>query len=249
MRQLKELTDHIKKYKDAVIIIGPGVQPNTKLNYTKEEFSENYTRKKFRREPEKLWDFFLDKLYYSIDEEDINTYVYIKNLAKDSSIIVDQNMNSPIIDNSKIVNIHGNFATWCCPKCKITYTSNYVMPEEDKIEKKCEVCGSYIRPKGLFVGERYDQANLNKIVDKLNETHTLFLIGVDYSEETILNYISEYGNIAAFNSSEKDKEDKVIVAIQSKEEKFDPNELAFCDFLVKDNIKDALERFMKEYNK
>lgn len=249
MKTLKDLKEHLEKYKDTVIIIGPGVQPNTNKEYTVEEFNENYTRKKFKREPEKLWSFFIDKLYHFINEKDVNTYVYIKNLLPYSSLLIDQNMNSPVMDNNKVINLHGSIDKWSCPKCKITYTSNYVIPEDRDYQNTCEVCGSYIRPTALFVGEKYNQKDFDKIKDCIADTHTLFLIGVDYTEETILKLLEEYGvHKTQFNIKHPDDE-KMIVCIQSKEEDFDPNELTFCEFLVRDDIELAMDRLIKGINK
>lgn len=245
MKTLQELKEHLEKHNDAVIILGPGIQKNTELEYTVEEFNENYTRKKFRREPEELWKFYLDKMYDSIDTKDLETYILIKGLSKYAALIVDQNMNSPQIDNIKTINLHGSVHKWICPKCKIVYTNDYVFMDDEKVENTCELCGSFIRPTALFVGERYDQADFDRIKDCLAETHTFILIGADYTEETILKLLSEYGLHKNDFNMKDENEQKIVVCVQSKEEEFDPNELTFCEFLVKDDIKPAMQRLIE----
>ena len=174
MKTLEELVNHLKKYKDTVMIIGPGVQPNTTLDFTVEEFNENYTRKMFRREPEKLWNFYLNKMNKKIDSKDLKAYELLKEMSKDTSIIINQNINSPIINHEKEYNLHGSIHDWICPKCKIKYTDNYVFSNDTEnnpiVEKTCELCGSYIRPTALFTGEKYNQVILDEIVKKINDT-------------------------------------------------------------------------------
>ena len=42
-------------------------------------------------------------------------------------------------------------------------------------------------------------------------------------------------------------EEKMLVSIQTLEEEFDPNEMAFFEFIVKGNIKDALLRLKSAF--
>lgn len=245
MNTLEELKKHLEKHNDAIIIIGPGVQKNTELKYTFEEFNENYTRKNFRRDPNKLWDFYLEKMYDCIDPKDIKSYQLLKEILKYSSLIVDQNINSPKIDNIKSIDLHGSVHKWICPKCKVVYTKEYVFPDDKDVEKTCELCGSAIRPTALFVGERYNQRDFDRIKDTLSETHTFILIGVDYTEESILKLLDEYGLHKTDFNSANEEESKIIVCIQGNEEEFNPNEISFCEFLVKDDIEPAMERLIK----
>ena len=151
-------------------------------------------------------------------------------------------MNSPHIKGVEHIKLHGSIYSWICPKCKCIYASNSIIDLEQY--PKCELCDTAIRPTALFVGERYDQALFDKFKDELAKTHTLFLIGVDYTEEPIIDAISQYG-LHKTTHNEKNEDKKIIVCIQDKNEPFDPNEIAFCEFLVKDNIESAMERLIK----
>lgn len=238
MKTLKELVDHMKKYKDAIIIIGSKAN-SFKSDYSIDDFNENYNRKIFKRNNDKLWDFYNNKILTETDNSKI--YNIIKKI--DYSLIVNQNVNGPILDNT--FNIHGNINKYICSKCKTIYTSDYVF-FDNKINNHCELCDGYIRPSVLLSGERYDQILLDDFKDKIEKSHTLFLIGVDYNEEIINDLICNYGDLRIPRSS-LDDTNRIIVALEPNEEEFDPNELVFCDFLVKDNIKNSLERFIEIY--
>lgn len=240
MRTLPELIEHIKKHKDAVIIIGSEVN-KLKIDYSIEDFNENYNRKNLRRSPETLWNFYNDAMLTPIDDNKI--YDLIQKM--DYELVVNQNINSPI--KNKAFNIHGNVDVYMCPKCKTIYTSNFVYPGEE-FHNECELCGSVIRPSVLLTGERYDQAMFDSMKDKIAVAHTLILIGMDYTEQPLLDLIADYGDIEAQLKAAGNPDDqKVIVAIQSQEQEFDPNDITFCDFLVKDDIENALTRMLKDY--
>lgn len=241
MKTLNELVDHMKKFKDAVIIIGNEVN-SYKYNYTPEEFNERYNRKKLKREPEKLMEFYGDKLLTDIDNN--NIYKLISGI--DYSLIVNQNINGPVMEN--VFNIHGNINTYYCTKCKTLFTSDYV-EFDNKFSTECEACGGQIRPSVLLAGERYDQASFDNLKEQIINCHTLMLIGMDYSELPLLELIAQYGDIKSQVNAQGNEEDtKVLVSIQSKEQEFDPNDISFFEFLVKDDIESALKRFIEVYN-
>jgi NAD-dependent SIR2 family protein deacetylase len=239
MNTLNELINHLKKHKDAIIIVGSAINSYDK-NYTSEEFNYNYNRKNLKRNPEKLWSFYYNNILTDIDYNDI--YDMINKI--DYDLLVNQNINGPI--NNKALNIHGHINKYICPKCKTIYSSNSF--EDNTTIPTCEICGKALKPSVLLTGERYDQTEFDNLKQKIINTHSLILIGMDYTEQPLLDLIADYGDIKSqINANGNSEEERVLVAIQNEEEEFDPNQITFCEFLVKDNIEDALTRLLKEY--
>lgn len=244
-RTVKDLVEHLNKYKDAVIIVGPGaLAPQDKNDYSMEEFNENYNRKSLVREPEKMWNFFNEKMKKDFSNETRDTYVAIKELNDIASLIIDQNTNAPHMD--KKVDLHGSLHKFKCNKCKTIYTDAYVYGL-GKETHECEVCGGTIRPTVLLSGERYDNAIFLEVQEKIKASHTLILIGMDYTEESLMQLIAEYGDVKSFINAKEEGEEKMLVSIQTTDEEFDPNEMAFFEFIVKDNVKDALIRLKRAF--
>lgn len=240
MNTVQELIKHLKKHKDAVIIVGSEVN-QLKKDYRTEDFNEIYNRKNLKRNPKELWDFYSKNILTDIDDN--NIYNLIQNL--DYSLLVNQNINGPTVE--KTFDIHGNVGIYICPKCKTVYSSKAVFDGEDT-HNECELCGAIIRPTVLLTGERYDQAMFDSLKDNLITTHTLILIGMDYSEQPLLDLIADYGDIKSqVNASGDPENQKAIVVIQTAEQPFDTNEITFCDFVVKDDIETALDRLIKLY--
>lgn len=240
MKTIKDLKEHLEKYKDAIIIIGPGIlsKENRPL-YSIEDFNENYNRKVLARDNKKLWKFFKEYIYNELNSESLDAYESLKFLIPYSSTIIDQNPNSPYPITNAIL-LHGKQDLYKCQRCKTLY-----VPESIDDTYTCEACGKSIRPSVLLSGERYDDNEFHRIKEEFNKTHTIILLGIDYSEISLLDLIAKFDDKRAVEQDfgkNENVEERIIVAIQEEDEDFDPNELAFCNFLVKDNIKAALVR-------
>lgn len=236
MRTVQELVEHLKEHKDAVIILGSGVLEH-KAEYSVEDFNSNYTRKALVREPQKLWNFFMNNMYREATSKEDKLFNTIKSLKDITGLVVNQNMIAHTIGNT--IDLHGSYGIFMCPKCKTIYTKDYITSKEP-YENECECCGATIRPTALLSGERYNHADFKLVEESIANAHTIILIGMDYTEEPLLKLIAQYGDIKAITESK----DKVLVSIQTKEEEFDPNEMTHFEFIVRDDIQAALDRLI-----
>lgn len=236
MKTIQELINHLKTHKDAVIIIGPGLN-SEEVKYTTDEFNENYNRKNLKRDPKRLWDFFNDKIRGPLSDK--KGYDLVNQI--DHALILDQNING----STAASYLHGHVNIFMCQKCKTLYTQEYVY-SHDPYEVCCETCEGTIRPTVLLSGERYNQGIFDEFKEALLNAHTVILVGIDYTEDAILNLIADYGDMKAQLNAEG-KDTRCLVAIQSIEEEFNPNEITYFEFLVKDDIDSSLGRLLKAY--
>jgi hypothetical protein len=256
MKTIKELINHLNEYKDAVIILGHSAIDE--LNIPKaspEDMQENLTRKSLRRNPEAFWKFYREYLYRDPDSTPLTT------TQKNVKELCDLGLVSKVFVQStdglltmagvtQAVNLHGSVLTYTCQKssCKITYPSNHVMTLEETVPT-CEVCGSNLRPDITIVGETYDEDIFMDLKQSLIDSHTLILIDIDTKEEAILNLVADYSDIKVLDKTTMaqgvEATERMIVAIHEPSLELDFNEVAFCEFLVKDNCKSATNRLLK----
>lgn len=233
MRTLEDLVNHMNKYKDTVIISGSKIL-NIETTFSDEEFNENYTKKKLVREPEEFWKFFSEKIYKPVIHSPVTDLLKRIN----TSLIINQDIYNDIPDS---VNIRGSMNKFICPKCKNTFKTS----DSDISNLKCS-CGKRYRPSVLLSGEKINQVKYDLMRSNILNTHTLFLVGVDFTEQVYLDIITDYADKKALiNSDENNDEEFFIVCLTN--DNFDPNELFFCEYLVKGDIKDSLERFLTCY--
>lgn len=238
-KTVNNLVEHLNKYKDAIVIVGPKALEDS-YDFNMEDFNENYNRKSLVRSPEQMWDFFTNNMYKQIDGYTNDLYTEISRLNDVVGIVVDQNINSPMINNK--IELHGSVHTFKCTKCKTIYPAQYVYDSSDEITTDCELCGAAIRPTVLLSGERYDAVDFNKVQESFAKSHTVILIGVDFTEEPILKLIAEFGDRRSIVNSNDGEEELMMVCIKSSTEDFDPNELCFFEFVVDGDVKSSLER-------
>jgi NAD-dependent deacetylase len=261
MKTIQDLVNHMNNFKDAVVIIGPRALDGLKKPVpTSEELKESYTKKVLRREPDKFWEFFSDKIFVNpYDESVIKThdavcYLQNKGAVKD---IIDLNTDGLLryeqgpIEN--YIQLHGSNLTFTCQKkeCNTLFTHDYVFnPDGAIVNKRCEVCGAPLRPNGLLLGENYNDDNYNALKFLLLSTHTLVLVGLDYTEEPILDLIASFGDMKVMSKQTGNPEDvKVMVTIQPDDIAFDIADIAFSEYVVKDDCGVALTRLMGAFKK
>lgn len=235
MKTLQELVSHMKKHRDAVIILGPSIN-NVPFKFTVEEFNEKYTRKNLKRDPKTLWEFYLNKIVC----EENHSAVYDLITELDHAMIIDQNYNGQYAD----IYLHGHMNLYKCQKCKTFFTKEGLDLESST---ECEVCGGALRPTVLLSGERYDNNDFIKIKEAILNTHTIITIGMDYNEDSLSNLIADYGEMKTQINASNPNDQRVLVGLQEKDYDFDPNEITFFEFLVKDNIESSLSRLLKVY--
>lgn len=241
MKKISELVSHIKKHNDAVIIIGGGINPD-KPTYDIETFNREYNRKNLKRNPTALWSFYANNINSNIN--DCESYKLIEKI--NNSMILDQNTNGSIPASY----LHGHVDLFKCQKCKVVFPIEGLVldPSNNITPGECECCGGQLRPTVLLSEERYDQLLFDDFKDKLLNTHTLILIGMDYTEAPLLNLIADYGDMKSqLNAEGNPDNERAIVAIQSEDEEFDPNYLAFCEFLVKGDIEKSIKKLVEAF--
>lgn len=257
MRTINELALHMKKFKDAVIIVGPDAIQSYNKTISKEDLSDKFSRKSLKRTPQIFWDTFKESIY--IDSESCQlspTYKNIQTLLNKqlvSKVITQTHDGLLSIMTSlsdKIIPLHGSDQEFVCtgPDCKIFYPYSAIMPylDIDHIPR-CEICGKQLRPSTLMENENYDDELFFQAKKAIYETHTLLVWGIDFGEEELLSLIAQYGDIKANeNASGNEEAERVLVGCINPDVLIDVNdEIAFFEFLVKENCDEATSRFTK----
>lgn len=205
----------MKKHSDAVVIVGPGIGIPRTEKPTKEELEENYTAKTLRREPEKFWPFFRKYIFTDPNTSEATQGMRsIKEMSKLGliSTIVTQNTDGLFYELGleDVIHLHGH--TYRYSAGKKTYDAYDLVNQNEEVPVNED--GKPYRPKVLLHGENYKQDDFDNFKTALINTHTLIVVGLDYSEETIVNLIADYVEIKnTANALAEDYEKKAVVAI------------------------------------
>lgn len=231
---VKELIEHMRKYKDTLILFGEnGLKTPPNID------SSILTNKNLVREPDKFWSHYFENLLVSDDASDAQKV--IMHLDKEGLLsgIINLTFDDKFQNSNMLINIHGLASEFKCSSCKITYTKEYVTSFESGV--KCEVCGKPLRPNILLTGERYFEDKFNAFKQMVLNTHTLFIVGLDWNEDAIVELIASFGEMKDMrNLREPDK--RIMVSVGA-DEVADMSEIGNFEFIVHGDVNESMIRF------
>lgn len=221
-KEISELIEHLKKYNDAIAIIGSKTITKVKEGTEEEEIPTKvpvyfqpseinkniYNRKNMVKNPKLFWKFYNEEILKDKDNNIIEPYKYIAELASMNIINKTFDFNTDgflyeLLDHEHqdlYIPIRGNQRLLQCVKCKEKFSIDD-MPYYDKIKEpvthdeisNCN-CKGKIKPTIPFYGEKYEQDDMETLFNSIFEyndnnepiglkTHTLILIGVDLLDD------------------------------------------------------------------
>lgn len=244
------LIDHLKTYKDAVIILGPDILENTERNEINEESYESYNRKLMIKEPNKFWKYYIENVMTPVSAVTKSSNQINKLLEMNlHSKIIDTNTIRTVMNDSKredLVSPNGRNNILECVKCHETYEAEHMLDDLVNAQKplKCK-CGGNIKPTVLYHGERYNMNIYKAVKDAvfteekgkpILNTHTLIFIGVDFTDSLISELIDSYDAL-------KDPQHYTVIIT----DKLSREDIIYYnpEFGVTDDIDAAVDRLIK----
>jgi NAD-dependent deacetylase len=252
---VNNIVDHMVKHKDAVIIVGPEAADYHTEKPTREMMEKFYTHKSIKRTPEKFWNFFKQYIYVSPDKNQptpaLQHTSMLNTMGLLGSVIIQSTdgMYRLYCYNHNILELHGNSVTFTCKSCGYEYPYMYYENSPTPVPE-CEQCGKPLRPNVLLYGENYKDDVYNAMKHHVASTHTLILLGMDYTEDPVADLVASFCEMKSIaNQSDDIDEHKMAIAI-GVPEGYDPNEsLGFFEFIVRDNPNDAMGRLLTAFRK
>ena len=245
---LEVLLNHLKEYKDAVVILGPDIaQVNVEVT---EESKDSFNRKTMVRNPQKFWSYYAENLMklYSYNDITTETVEALFDLQLHSAVF-DINIID-ILTHTSAITPAGKNRRLECVKCQKAYNAEemYHQLKFQDATLKCS-CGGNIKPTVLCLGEKYPMNVYNKVKDTIFteengkvslNTHTLIFIGVDFSDSLITEIIDSFDALKDNNHytviiADKEHRDDVIY--------YNP------EFGVCDDIQQGVSRLIDLLNK
>jgi hypothetical protein len=240
------LPEHLNKYKDAVIILGPDILGEIKQFEINEETYDFYNRKLMIKNPQEFWKYFSDNIMHPTAATNDITKQVVKLLSMClHSSVIDTNIVHTIPTHYKIISPNGKNDVLECVKCHKEYDANKMfnqLQEQDKV-LKCS-CGGNIKPTVLYHGEKYSAPIYQSVKDAIFteengrpelKTHTLMFIGVDFTDSLISELIDSYDAL-------KDNQHYTVII----SDKLNRDDVIYYEpeFGVADNLDSALIRLM-----
>lgn len=234
---VSDLVSHLDTYKDALVLIGD------KAISTKEIDVDLLNNKTLRRNPTAFWKHYFENVFLDPNAEFSKAQKAVAALKNKGYVkdIINLTVDSKLNGLGDVINLHGVSDKFKCTSCKTIFTYDYVetCPES---EIKCEVCGRPLRPMILLNGENYFDDQYNAFKHLLLETHTLFVVGLDWSESPIVNLIADYSDMKQ-ERNEREEEKRMIVVVGG-DDFMDVNEVGLFEFFVPGDVGESMQRLL-----
>ena len=234
------LLTHLKKHKDAVVILGPDLAEDIQPFTITEETKDIYNRKNMIKKPNMFWQFYSNNIK---TEEGFTTSSMIS-----IESLLSLGLHSTVIDTNTFTTtkdaIHPNGLVNQieCVKCHKMYNA-LTMDLNTKDVLKCE-CGGNLKPTVLCFGEKYSMPLYDSIKNSIFEekngrpvlkTHTLIFIGVDFTDSLISEIIDSFDAL-------KDNEHFTVIIT----DKLNNSDLIYYnpEFGVADKLNEGVDRLI-----
>ena len=194
------LLNHLKEYKDAVIILGPDIAVNNVA--VGEDSIGKFNRKNMVKDPQTFWSYYTENLMklYSYNDITTETVEALLDLGLHSTVI-DTNIID-VLTHTEVISPAGKNKTLKCVKCGKAYDAEkmYHQLKFQDTTLKC-TCGGNIKPTVLCLGEKYPLNVYNEVKNAIFteengkvslNTHTLIFIGVDFSDSLVAEIIDSF---------------------------------------------------------
>ena len=214
-REISDLVNHMKKYKDAVLILGEKIAPELNVKSISDEEGEGlFNRKSWVKTPEAFWNYYFENIY--IDKNKIKempkVYQSVKELLSLGLIKKVYSVNTHGV-LEEALNLKGTGLGVKCSKCGETHDltllkeSSKEFSKESLIEKmnkiECNKCkAKKLRPTCLMYGENYFFDEMKNMLSEVfnntegemavPNTHTIMYLGVDMEEDFIAELFDNY---------------------------------------------------------
>jgi NAD-dependent deacetylase len=131
----------------------------------------------FQADPEKVWDFYAQRIDMLTGAEPNDAHYAIAELEQRGfvSAVVTQNIDllHSRAGSQGVVEVHGSIRTASCPACG----ASYPLDESLLPLPRCAECGAVLKPDVVFFGELLPRAAIDRAYELARSTRLLLVVG------------------------------------------------------------------------
>ena len=137
----------------------------------------------FRRDPEKVWDFYSKRLAMLGDAQPNPAHLALAALERLGYVraIVTQNIDMlhTRAGSGDVIEVHGSIRTATCPGCGASYPLEDVrrLVDEGGGVPRCPACGRIVKPDVVMFGELLPEDAIDRAFELARETPLLLVVG------------------------------------------------------------------------
>ena len=137
----------------------------------------------FRRDPERVWDFYRRRIQLLLDAEPNSAHRALAELERRGfvSAIVTQNIDTlhSRAGSRTVIEVHGSIRTSTCLACRAKYELDEVLRllDEGAGAPRCIQCGEIVKPDVVFFDELLPPGAIDRAYELAGEARLLLVVG------------------------------------------------------------------------
>jgi NAD-dependent deacetylase len=137
----------------------------------------------FRREPEKVWDFYSKRLAMLADAEPNAAHLALAELERlgYARAVITQNIDMlhTRAGSGDVIEVHGSIRTASCPGCGASYPLAEVrrLVDAGAGVPRCPACGHIVKPDVVMFGELLPESAIDRAFELASATPLLLVVG------------------------------------------------------------------------
>jgi NAD-dependent deacetylase len=184
MAQVDELAGLIRTHQPCVALTGAGVSTESGIPdfrsaggiWAQYDPYEVASIDGFRRDPERVWEFYGRRLGVLADTKPNAAHVALAQLERDGLLqaVITQNVDGlhRAAGSRNVIEVHGTIATASCPRCGRREDPRQLLPLP-----RCADCGAVLKPDVVMFGELLDPATIDRATELARQAALLLVVG------------------------------------------------------------------------
>lgn len=189
-RPARDLARLIRERQPCVALTGAGISTESGIPdfrspegiWARYDPMEYATIQAFRRDPEKVWDFYAKRLDILKDARPNAAHLALAELERLGLLdaVITQNIDRlhELAGSREVVEVHGSIRTFVCLECGARATFDEVVAMlEDADAPGCARCGAILKPGVVMFGELLPQAELERAYELAQRARLMLVVG------------------------------------------------------------------------
>ena len=212
MNAFRELATLIRERQPCVVLTGAGISTESGIPdfrsatgiWANVDPFEVASLAAFRRDPERVWDFYRGRIHLLLDAEPNRAHLALAELERRGLVaaVVTQNIDllHTRAGSHEVVEVHGSIATASCPNCGQVESVDAVLGQlEREPAPACPACGAVLKPDVVLFGELLPTAAIDRATELARSAELMLVVGSSLEVWPVAGLPLEAGALAIVN--------------------------------------------------
>jgi NAD-dependent deacetylase len=216
----------IRERQPCVVLTGAGVSTESGIPdfrsptgiWAEVDPSEVASIEAFRRDPDRVWDFYRQRIHLLLDAEPNRAHLALVELERRGLVeaVVTQNIDMlhSRAGSREVVEVHGSIRCSSCPRCGREENLEEILGQLDvRPTPLCVSCGVALKPGVVLFGELLPGGAMDRATELARASELILVVGSSLEVWPVAGLPLESGSVAILNRGPTALDDRATLKI------------------------------------